>query len=84
MTPSHPLPVDPIADFAPHGSADLTAADLHDALIGAVYPARPAELAALAVRNHAAPRLAEALAALPDRPIVGPNQLRVTILGPDA
>ncbi|MGR7000474.1 hypothetical protein ACU686_24505 [Yinghuangia aomiensis] len=33
-------------------------------------------MAALAVRNHAAPRLAEALAALPDRPIVGPNQLQ--------
>lgn len=84
MTPSPASPADPIAGFAPPGSEAVSVADLDVALAGAVYPARPADLAALAVRNHAAPRLAEALAALPDHPIVGPNQVRVTILGPDA
>lgn len=55
--------------------------EVHGALAGAVYPARPADLAALAFRNHADVRIVRAIAQLPDRPVVGPNQVCGTLLG---
>ncbi|WP_436778362.1 DUF2795 domain-containing protein [Yinghuangia sp. YIM S09857] len=62
----------------------MTARAIHHALAGARYPARPADLAAHARNRGAAPHLVAALAALPDRPICGPNQVSAAIAGPHA
>ncbi|MGW0662911.1 DUF2795 domain-containing protein [Streptodolium elevatio] len=54
---------------------------LRHALHGAMYPARPSQLAAHARARHASEAVVRALAALPDRPIVGPDQVCMTLIG---
>lgn len=62
--------------------AALTVREVHQALRGAVYPARPRDLAERARGNAARPVLVAALLALPDQPVCGPNQVCAALLGP--
>lgn len=65
----------------PLRGSGLAPADLHIALTGAVYPARPSELLAHARGNDAHELLLAALALLPDSPIVGPDQVCMAVFG---
>lgn len=59
----------------------LNPTDLHIALAGISYPARPSELADYARQRNADEQLVARLAALPDMPIVGPNQVCMAVFG---
>lgn len=66
----------------PHPALDRAyLADLRCALHGAVYPARPRQLAVHARAKRAPEAVVQALAALPDHPIVGPNQVCMILFG---
>ncbi|WP_331772595.1 DUF2795 domain-containing protein (plasmid) [Embleya sp. NBC_00888] len=60
---------------------DPTPMEIHCALRGATYPARPGGLIAYARANHAPPSVLRVLATLPDHPIVGPNQVCMALFG---
>ncbi|MGC0417125.1 DUF2795 domain-containing protein [Embleya sp. AB8] len=65
-------------------SAELTAMEpeaLQCALFGVRFPARPEALVAAATVNGAAVWVTRALAALPERPYEGPNQVCMALCG---
>ncbi|MEU8137899.1 DUF2795 domain-containing protein [Streptodolium elevatio] len=65
-----------MAATPPRPALDLVdLSELRRVLHGAAFPARPAQLAAHAQARRAGDAVVRALAALPDHPIVGPNQV---------
>ncbi|MFF7245585.1 DUF2795 domain-containing protein [Embleya sp. NPDC008237] len=54
---------------------------LQCALFGVRFPARPEALSAAATNNGAAVWVTRALAALPERPYEGPNQVCMALCG---
>ncbi|MFI6985513.1 DUF2795 domain-containing protein [Embleya sp. NPDC050154] len=57
---------------------------LQCALFGVRFPARPEALTAAATVNGAEVRVTRALAALPERPYEGPNQVCMALCGRQA